>query len=322
MAAPADLGQRVAGVKKILVASVYSPSDRNPVWRDLKLRYLDQTLGERNYDHLAWLSGVSPDLFAGTRTMVVPGSQGETAPDEHLAALRGILGHFVELRNRYEHFMVTDSDTFPFRARWLDRLLEMMRKRSWRRPGDMTATGRLPERLVAAIVQTDHFNVYFHPSAVLIQGAALRADPTCVEFRTEVQRNILGMEFRELVAASKVPVLPLTRTNYWNAHPMLAGVYGDVIYRQGDDSRDLFVRVLESGYFDQMIPRSDHAALADQVYAALVRNPDIFLEHLAGTNRSEVVPDRPEPTTGQRRPHPSLGFLVEESATRRWPGQP
>jgi hypothetical protein len=309
-------------VKKILVASIYSPSDRNPVWRDLKLRYLDQTLGERNYDHLAWLSGVSPDLFAGTRTIVLSGSQGQSQTDEQLAALQGILGYFVEARNRYEHFMVTDSDTFPFRARWLDRLLDMMRKRSWRRPGDLTATGRLPERLVAAIVQTDHFNVYVHPSAVLIQGTALRADPTCVEFRTEVQRNILGMEFRELVAASKVPVLPLTRTNYWNAHPMLAGVYGDVIYRHGGGPGELFVRVLESGYFDHMITRSDHALIADHLYAALVRDPVTFLDHLAGTNRFEVGPDRPEPTTSQPRPDPSLGFLVEESATRRWPGQP
>jgi len=274
-------------VKKILVASIYSPSDRNPAWRDLKLRFLDQTLGERNYDHMAWLNRVSPDLFAGTRTMVVPGSQGETAPDEHLAALRGILGHFVELRNRYEHFMVTDSDVFPFRARWLDTVLAMMRKRSWRRPGDLVPSGRLPERLVAAIVQTDHLNVYFHPSAVLIQGAALRADPTCVEFRAEVQRNILGMEFQEVVAASKVPVLPLVRTNSLNAHPLVAGVYGDVIYRHGGGSEELFTRVLESGYFDHMIPRSDHAALADQLFEALVRDPEKVLEQLVGANRLE-----------------------------------
>ena len=102
-------------------------------------------------------------------------------------------------------------------------------------------------------------------------------------------------------------MLPLTRTNYWNAHPMLAGVYGDVIYRHGGGSGDLFTRVLESGYFDHMIPRSDHAALADQLYAALVRNPDMFLD-LAGTKRFEVVPE-PDGTQHQAaapRPGPGL----------------
>jgi hypothetical protein len=277
-------------VKKILVASVYAPTDRNPVWRDLKLRYLDATLGERNYDHLAWLNRVSPDMFAGTRAIILSGPQGETTQiDEHVAALQGILGYFVEMRNRYEHFMVIDSDAFPFRSRWLDTLLDMMRKRSVWSPGVQAPSWRLPERYVAAIVQTDQFNVYFHPSAVFIRGEALRADPTCVEFRTEVQRNVLGMEFRELVAASKVPVLPLLRTNVWNPHPMLAGVYGDVIYHHGAGSRGLFFRVVEAGYFDHMIPRSAHAELADQLYAALVRNPDSLLEHLAGTNRFEAA---------------------------------
>src|SRR5437868_14120056 len=109
-------------MKKLLVASIYGPSPMNETWRDLQRRYLDRTVGERNYDQVVWLNRVPAELFAGTTVQVLgDAGEGNAEASDHLLALRATIEHFVAARHRYEHFLVLDSDAFPFRPHWIER---------------------------------------------------------------------------------------------------------------------------------------------------------------------------------------------------------
>jgi hypothetical protein len=274
-------------LKKLLVGSVYAPSERNLVWRNLQRHYLDRTVGAPNYDQVVWLNRVPAELFEGTGATVLGdwGPPTRTQIDDHCHGLNSLLDYFREARNRYEHFIIIDSDAFPFRANWLEKLLYMMQARRWPVPGPEKAERALPERFIAGVVQAEMMNVYFHPATVFIRGEALRADPNCIEFGPQVLRDLLGIVFRELTFTSKVPVLPLVRTNFWNPHPMVAGVYADIIYHHAAGSHQLMIRSADAGYWDHYIPREAHNAIQNQLYSALVSNPDGFLEHLTGGNR-------------------------------------
>jgi hypothetical protein len=278
-------------MKKLLVGSVFAPSDRNATWRDLQQRFLSETLGPTNFDYVAWLNRVRPELFEGTGAVVKGDwesvSRGQV--DDHLVGLSGLLEYFREMRHRYEHFLILDSDAFPFRANWLEKLLWMMQGRTWTGWVGATPTSeQLPERRVAAIVQVENMDVYFHPSTVFIKGDALRDDESCVEFRIEPLRNIMGFDFRDLALASKVPVMPLVRSNVWNVHPTLAGVYGDLIYHHGGDTDHIYTRSVQAGCFDHYIPRAAHDRLQADVYAAISKTPDVFLDHLTGAGRFDM----------------------------------
>jgi hypothetical protein len=139
----------------------------------------------------------------------------------------------------------------------------------------------VPERWIAAAVQTDQLDIFFHPSIVFIRGGALRGDPSCVGFRVEAVQNIAGLRFRELALVSKMPVLPLVRTNVKNRHPILGGIYGDLFYHHNSGSRPYAMfRAVLLGVFDD--PPMAPTELHEQLLAELRDDPDGYLRELTG----------------------------------------
>jgi hypothetical protein len=270
-------------MKKLLVGTVYAPSSLNPLWLKLQRRYLDLTVGRPNYDHIVWLNRVDGDLFetAGVTVVGRGAAEQRSVSGEHSVGLSGLLDHFREGRNRYECFLALDSDAFPFRRGWIESLRALMagRQLGW------TTQQAIPQRFVATAIRTENLDVFFHPSVVFVDGLALRADPSCVEFRIEVVQNLMGVAFPDTVLASKVPVLPLLRSNWWNPHPLLAGVYGDLFYHHGSGSREPNLRAATLGSWDQYTPPLNHGELQRQLLDAVSRNTDGLLRQLTGEGR-------------------------------------
>jgi hypothetical protein len=140
----------------------------------------------------------------------------------------------------------------------------------------------VPRRRVATAVRTENLDTFFHPSVVFIDGEALRADISCVEFQLASVRNLMGVSFLDSALASKVLVQPLLRSNRWNPHPLLAGVYGDLFYHHGSGSREPVFRADELGCWDHYQPPLNHDELQRQLLEAVSTDPEKLLRYLTG----------------------------------------
>lgn len=277
-------------MKKLLVGSVFAPTERNPKWIELQLGYLRRTV--QSFDHAVVLNRVAPSLFPESTVIPVRRFQsrrgrlgrkldglgercfGWAAWTEHSWSLQYVMNHF-RASPEYENYLILDSDAFPFMYGWLDRLLEMMAPRSG-----------APEKQFAAIVRTDNLDTFPHPCAFFIKGGFARR--AAFNFRPRRYRTLAGRQEAD-VGAGISPFfrrthvfLPLLRTNVWNAHPILSGIYGGMFYHHGAGSRALSIRVLNEGYHDHIVNAAAHARIEHELYSELCDDPDRLLRKLAG----------------------------------------
>ncbi len=250
---------------KLLVASVFVRSDRNPTWLELQRRFLARTTAD--HDHAVFLNREDPALF---RDCILIGRNAGGAPgsQEHANALAHVLRYCRA--HRYDNYLLLDSDCFPVRP-WQGDLVRLM--------GDFAC---------AAAVRVENLDLFPHPSAFFIRGEAIH-EPF-LDFSVGPCRNLLGQEVRD--TACRIPLercFPLLRTNVWNPHPVLAGVYGHLFYHHGAGSRTAETRALLAGYYDHVLPPCDRPAVADALYRELTRRPERLIARLAGRG---LVPRR------------------------------
>jgi hypothetical protein len=293
-------------MKKLLVASVYAPSERNQTWLDLQLRYLRQTVD--SFDLAVYLNRVDPDHFPGTLHINRPAqpraAAGPATPPplvkraigylcrrnrilerlidnkvktEHSCSLNRVLEYFRRRQGEYENYLILDSDAFPFRAGWLPRLL------SWMKGGQSCG-----EKQYAAVVRTENLDTFPHPCAFFIKGSFLsrfRFDFT--GRRYPEQTNLAGAKVSDVGSAiptvwgGRHVMLPLLRSNVWNPHPILGAIYGGMFYHHGAGSRAIGFRASNMGFLDHALPPGGHLAVDQLLYAELCSNSDRLLERLA-----------------------------------------
>jgi hypothetical protein len=76
-------------------------------------------------------------------------------------------------------------------------------------------------------------------------------------------------------------VLPLLRTNRVNLHPLVAGVYHHLFYHHAAGSRGFDFRLIKDyNYCNHWINNDTHAEFGEQIFNALIRDPDGFVEKL------------------------------------------
>jgi len=255
--------------KSLLVGSVYAPTERNEVWRDLQFRYLRATLGD-DFDHAVWLNRVPESLFPNSQ-VAGRGGHAELA-HEHAEGLRGLLRYFLANPD-YTDYLVLDSDAFPFKLNWLEKL------RTW-----LKADHRLPERHWAAAVRTENLDTFPHPCVVFIRGDFLRglADPlSYFDPGPHDYVNLVGFAFKDVGFRRHLTFQPLLRTNLWSPHPVLGAVYGGLFYHHGAGSRPLELRSVELRQFDHHVPRYSHARSEHLLWLEISRNPELFLNQLS-----------------------------------------
>lgn len=254
-------------MKKILIGSVFGPSERNQTWYDLQLEFLNKTTNCK-FDHVVFLSGADKKIFSSSQIigeventwepLEVEGKTENFCP--HILGVQTIIKHFH--REGYDHCLILDSDCFPIQNDWHEKLLEKMGGKSY-----------------AAPIRTENLDVFPHPSAFFIKTlCGVRFKPT------QWIKNLLGEDV--LDNGSCIPMdetFPLMRTNKYNPHPIFAGIYYDMFYHHCCGSRTPDTRSTKSGYYDILMSQEEHVRIEQYLFEALKKNPSAFLKKLKCT---------------------------------------
>jgi len=248
--------------KKTLVASVFTHTDRNKEWYKLQTKFVKKTTD--NYDHAVFLDRISPEPFSDS---IVIGSNKqdfiEICLDDnkwnltpHLIGLEKITQFFFE-NNCYDKCLILDSDCFPIRYNWEKLLLDKMKNKP-----------------IAAAIRTENLDTFPHPCVFFMTKDAKGK----FSFRpNKLYTNLMGDKFVD--SGCNIPnhiCYPLIRTNKYNPHPIIAGIYFDTFYHHCCGSRVVETRALTNyKYYDHMSLENE-----DKLFENLTKDPEYFIQKL------------------------------------------
>jgi hypothetical protein len=209
---------------RLLITSIFAPSEWNRSWFSLQKRYVAEMTRDVTTDYRIYLNGVDPDSF-GEPVAVVgrsPSNEG------HSIALRAVVDLFR--RSEYDYYLILDSDCFPVHEHWFSVLTAQMAQF---------------RKKFAAPVRTENLDLFPHPSAFFMTGGAVHDRRIDFELG-HLERNLLDDPVTDVGTAmvELMPdVLPLLRTNLRNIHPIACAVYHHVFYHHGSGSREVRFRL-------------------------------------------------------------------------------
>jgi len=263
---------------KILIGSVYVDHPRTPKWYEIQMRLLDYTLEANSFDHVVVANRCNADIFSRSIVVAQHNDVGQDASVEHMKGLWDLWSYFHN-HSEYDHYLILDSDAFPYRKNWLERMLVWMRE-----------DDRLPERQWASAVRCENLDTFPHPCVLFVKGQFLRAfnDPDGRRaFRMDVLENLMGYRFVDLFvdlprSIGGQPIwMPMTRSNVWNPHPVLSALYAGMFYHHGAGSRMAEIRSVALRNFDHYYPTWKHACMEESVWLEISMNPIAYINQLA-----------------------------------------
>ena len=230
-------------MKDLLVGSTICEHPRTDRWLELQKHFLDKTVGADNYTHAVWVDHRyslrktrSPVWDAKTLLQIGYGADpGTSREEERCQGLGALLNYFTSCRE-YENYLVLDNDAFPVARGWLSKLVARMQT--------VGATWAAP-------VRGENLETFVHPSIGFIPGSWLRgiAGPP-VRFERTSYYDLRGEMVDAVVLTdveARFDAMPLIRTNVFNPHPILSGIYGGVFYHHGCGTSPLSLRAVEEG---------------------------------------------------------------------------
>lgn len=248
---------------KLLIASVYAPSEWNSQWYGLQQQFLTEMTPHTPFEFAVLLNGIEArELPVGANII---GKNSDNLG--HSAAMRQIVD-FFRASEGFTHFLFLDSDCFPIHNRWFETLTEQMSQFG---------------KHFAAPVRTENLDRFPHPCAFLCDSQGI--DDHRINFDIGYEdTNILGEPVKD-VGNAMLPllpeILPLLRTNLVNLHPVAAGVYHHLFYHHGAGSREIGFRVIgKYGYYDHWWEKENDTVLAGQLRNTLFKDPHGFLSLL------------------------------------------
>jgi hypothetical protein len=210
--------------KKLLIVSIYAPSDFNRQWYSLQKRFLEKTT-KIPFEFKVVLNGCDASEFEGADILY--------ANDDnigHSQALKQVLYKFRSVP--CDAYLVLDSDCFPVWDGWHDVLFEQMQKFN---------------KIIAAPVRVENLDLFPHPSAFFILGHGIQHPK--INFDVTQITNLLGGAVADVGGAMQNTIgqllLPMLRTNVVNLHPVAAAIYHHLFYHHGSGSRDFDFRILK-----------------------------------------------------------------------------
>lgn len=247
---------------KILVASVFSPSDRNPVWYALQRQFLGSNT-DAPFTHALFLNGVDPAPFQNTQ--VIAATQGNLG---HVVGLEQIAEYFHK-HDEYTHLLVLDSDAWPVCPNWVTVLTRLMDRHG---------------KHAAAPIRFENLDSFPHPCAMFIDRSAIGL---VREWTTMPCKNLLWKDVVDVgthLWGEVGKFLPLVRTNRQSPHPVFGAVYGHVFYHHGAGSREPVTRSMLAGMYSHYIEDHRHAEIEGRLYEELVRDPRRLMARLTGAD--------------------------------------
>lgn len=236
---------------KILVGSVFVDHPRSKTWYELQIRYLQRTTF--NYTHIIYLNGIN-NFYGKSEVLTTDTTKYNYSQEGHIRGLNAIIDKF-NYDEQYDYLLLLDSDCFPFLPGWVDSLLNVI--------GDFT---------VAAAMRCENLDTFAHPCVFF----AKRHIVPEIKFAMRPQTNMVGFTFNENVS-NVTNFYPLLRTNKYNHHPIMAGVYWNCFYHHGAGSRPTSFRIFDCRYVPQWLNSPD---IEQRLFNELANNPDKFLQKL------------------------------------------
>jgi hypothetical protein len=252
---------------RVLIGSVFAnDSPEQARWLALQLAYIRSTTCD--FHHVVFLpsSDRLRSRFFMENTKFLPnlGKQRITSHHAHALGLQELLRYFKDHRRDYSMFLFIDSDAFPIRKNWLDLLCERM----------------TPPIEIAIAIRPENIEQRLHSSILLATRQALD------NLSWEVGRagvDLVGRNERDVIVpfyqhSHRERVFTLVRSNQYNIHPLLCGIYYDMFYHHGCGSGREF-KVRSQRYWAHAVDEDiDVAALTEQ----LMNDPVVFVNRLAG----------------------------------------
>lgn len=246
---------------RVLVTSIFAPSDRNRSWYALQRRFLSLSSETVDIDYRVYLNGVSSGDLG--ENLIIAGFSPHNAG--HSAALRELLHLFRA--SDHEYFLILDSDCFPVHRDWFRILTTQM--------------ARFGKRF-AAPIRTENLDWFPHPCAFFID--ALSVDDSRINFAEVAAPNLIGTVVNDVGNAmlDLLPDLfPLVRTNVRNRHPIAAAIYHHLFYHHGAGSRSFrFRSIAASDYYAHWWDTRGDLECANTLSRELFDDPEKFLNQL------------------------------------------
>ena len=249
--------------KKILIMTVYAPSEYNQYWYKLQKHFIKKyTLVP--YDFKVVVNKINTNLFDEDEIVLIN--------DEnigHPAGIDQILDYMrqPEQQNKYTGFLLLDSDAFPVGAGWHDILDQQMVRLG---------------KSIAAPIRYENLDMFPHPCVVYMNIAGINNSK--VNFNYAKVKNLMGDMIDEvggLMPEVSDQVLPMLRTNRVNLHPVAAGIYHHLFYHHGAGSRGFDFRLLKMyEYYNHWIDNDGQPDYGEQLMEALVNDPEGFIDKL------------------------------------------
>lgn len=246
--------------KKILIMTVYAPSDYNHYWYKLQ-KYFIQKNTAIPYDFKIIANNVDTDLFEPDEVAINNNSN-----IGHPKGIRQIINYMKD-SNDYSGYLLLDSDCFPVRQGWHEILDQQMLKLN---------------KCIAAPIRFENLDLFPHPCSVYMKQSAIIEEK--INFDYAVIKNLMGDGIDEVggnMLSVIDDVMPLLRTNRVNLHPVAAGIYHHLFYHHGAGSRGFDFRLLKMyEYYNHWIDNKSQADYGEQLMKALVVDPDGFIDKL------------------------------------------
>ena len=251
--------------KNLIIGSVFARDDQlQRQWLDLQLSYLKSTT--QDFDHIAILySDVDSDYFSSrTETIRIAPFVSDTNSVAHEVGLKFIVKLFQSRRKIYDHFLILDSDAFPVRNDWQSILLNKMEHHS-----------------VAMPIRTEDLETRPHASILFAKDDVLddlnfKVGVSGKDLIGNIETDILAGRFQ----SNRDDVFTLIRSNQYNIHPVLFGIYYDCFYHHGCGSgRACNLRSMD--YWDTICSKDVNINSYTQ---ELMSNPSKFIRRLRYAN--------------------------------------
>lgn len=238
-------------MKNVLVASTYYEGEKskkvipNEFWLKQQLSFLERNTA--SYDFAVYLNMISNKKpFRKSIVIGKNDTPGKNARLNHRQALREIINYFREHQKDYRAFCILDSDCFPIKKGWFQKL----------------NTSLSDYRLkFASMIRLENGESFPHPATIFIPASHINEDlfnfPD--DFDHEISQNLInGEKFPDTGTSmtfwnkeGELLGLPLVRSNIVNLHPLYAGIYGDLFYHHGMGS---CIRVVNKDRLDHAEP--------------------------------------------------------------------
>ncbi len=246
--------------KKILIMSIYAPSELNEDWYRLQKHFIKKhTL--LPYDFKIITNNVAMDMFEEDEVVYT-----NKTNVGHPAAIEQMLD-YMRNHSEYSGYLMLDSDCFPVRPGWHEILGQQMYQFN---------------KTMAAPIRFENLDLFPHPCVVYMDKKGIKNKK--INFNYKKVKNLLGEMIDEVGGAMcdlSDDVLPLLRTNRINLHPVAAGIYHHLFYHHAAGSRGFDFRLIKKyEYCKHWIDSESHDEFGKHLLEALLQDPESFIDKL------------------------------------------